>query len=290
MNLTNFELFRQGAEAKLYLGTYLGQRAIVKERFSKKYRLPELDVRLTRERLRAEARSLVKCKTLGIRTPTLYQVDQSCIVMEYLEFPTARDYIKTVLNNAKFPNEEQKITLTNLAQKIGQMVGKLHKNNLIHGDMTTSNMLVDANQDQQIYVIDFGLGDFSGTPEDKGVDLYVLERALISAHPNTEFMFDVILQSYGDELDNNKMRQAVLKKYEDVRMRGRKRDMVGWLIISSAQCKSIIVFCVLLFLSSLQRWKKKLNYDTFFVSNFLSKVFQDRSELFCVGIELFEKE
>jgi len=231
MNLTNFELFRQGAEAKLYLGTYLGQRAIVKERFSKKYRLPELDVRLTRERLRAEARSLVKCKTLGIRTPTLYQVDQSCIVMEYLEFPTARDYIKTVLNNAKFPNEEQKITLTNLAQKIGQMVGKLHKNNLIHGDMTTSNMLVDANQDQQIYVIDFGLGDFSGTPEDKGVDLYVLERALISAHPNTEFMFDVILQSYGDELDNNKMRQAVLKKYEDVRMRGRKRDMVGWLIM-----------------------------------------------------------
>ena len=231
MNLTNFELFRQGAEAKLYLGTYLGQRAIVKERFSKKYRLPELDVRLTRERLRAEARSLVKCKTLGIRTPTLYQVDQSCIVMEYLEFPTARDYIKTVLNNAKFPNEEQKITLTNLAQKIGQVVGKLHKNNLIHGDMTTSNMLVDANQDQQIYVIDFGLGDFSGTPEDKGVDLYVLERALISAHPNTEFMFDVILQSYGDELENNKMRQAVLKKYEDVRMRGRKRDMVGWLIM-----------------------------------------------------------
>ena len=114
--------------------------------------------------------------------------------------------------------------------KIGALVGKLHKNNLIHGDMTTSNMLVDTktNEDQsQIYVIDFGLGDFSGTPEDKGVDLYVLERALISAHPNTEFMFDVILQSYGDELDNNKMRQAVLKKYEDVRMRGRKRDMVG---------------------------------------------------------------
>ena len=80
----------------------------------------------------------------------------------------------------------------------------------------------------EIYAIDFGLGDFSGTPEDKGVDLYVLERALISAHPNTEFMFEAILQSYGEELENSKMRQAVLKKYEEIRLRGRKRDMVGW--------------------------------------------------------------
>lgn len=231
MDLTNFELIRQGAEAKLYLGDYLGQRAIIKERFAKKYRLPELDVRLTRERLRAEARSLVKCKTLGIKTPILYHVDQCCIVMEYLDFPTAKDYIKTILDdgNAKCPNAEQKTILTDLAMKIGAMVGKLHKNNLIHGDMTTSNMLVDAkNQDQiQIYVIDFGLGEFSGTPEDKGVDLYVLERALISAHPNTEFMFEAILQSYAEELDNNKMSKAVLKKYEEIRMRGRKRDMVG---------------------------------------------------------------
>jgi len=230
MDLTNFELLRQGAEAKLYLGTYLGQRAIVKERFSKKYRLPDLDVRLTRERMRAEARSLVKCKTLGIKTPVLYHVNQCCIVMEYLEYPTARDYIRNVLNGAKIPNPDQKTVLTELSMKIGQMIGKLHKNNLIHGDMTTSNMLVDANandQNQDICVIDFGLGDFSGTPEDKGVDLYVLERALISAHPNTEFMFEAILQSYGEELENSKMRQAVLKKYEEIRLRGRKRDMVG---------------------------------------------------------------
>lgn len=232
IDLANYELFKQGAEAKLYLGEYLGQRAVIKERFAKKYRLPELDVRLTRERLRAEARSLVKCKTLGIKTPILYHVDQSCIVMEYLEFPTAKDYIKTILDDGKtkIPNAEQRKILTDLAMKIGAMVGKLHKNNLIHGDMTTSNMLVDtkSNLDQiQIYVIDFGLGDFSGTPEDKGVDLYVLERALISAHPNTEFMFEAILKSYAEELENNKMSQAVLKKYEDIRMRGRKRDMVG---------------------------------------------------------------
>jgi len=234
IDLTNFELLRQGAEAKLYLGDYLGQRAIIKERFAKKYRLPELDVRLTRERLRAEARSLVKCKTLGIKTPVLYHVDQSCIVMEYLNFPTARDYIKTILEDGKtkIPNADQRKILTDLAIQIGAMVGKLHKNNLIHGDMTTSNMLVETKESMilnqiQIYVIDFGLGDFSGTPEDKGVDLYVLERALISAHPNTEFMFEAILKTYAEELHNEKMSQAVLKKYEEIRMRGRKRDMVG---------------------------------------------------------------
>ena len=73
----------------------------------------------------------------------------------------------------------------------------MHKNNVIHGDLTTSNMLVEDDKfGYKICLIDFGLGFAEGTPEDKGVDLYVLERALLSTHPNTEFMFDAAINSY----------------------------------------------------------------------------------------------
>lgn len=222
--MDNFKLLRQGAEAKLYQGTYLGQPALIKERFSKKYRLPELDEKLTRERMKSETRAIIKCKTLGIKTPNLYLVDQDKLIMEYIPCPTARDYIKDILNNTNTVDEAQKEILLNLGKKIGSMMAKLHNHNLIHGDMTTSNMLVDATNDQ-IYVIDFGLTSTEGTAEDKGVDLYVLERALISAHPNTEFLFNAILKTYEDHLKSPK--EAVMKKYAEIRLRGRKRDMIG---------------------------------------------------------------
>ena len=76
-------------------------------------------------------------------------------------------------------------------------------------------------------MIDFGLGYVDGAHEDKGVDLYVLERALTSTHPGTEFMFKQILQAYQAEIKDKKARNEVMKKYEEIRMRGRKRAMLG---------------------------------------------------------------
>ena len=92
----------------------------------------------------------------------------------------------------------------------------------MHGDMTTSNVLII---DNEICVIDFGLASTEcRSAEDKGVDLYVLERAIISAHPNMEFMFELILQAYQNEVSDW---QVIKKKFEEIRLRGRKRDMVG---------------------------------------------------------------
>lgn len=224
MNLKDFKLLRQGAEAKLHLGTYLGRQALVKERFSKKYRHPDLDTRLTKDRTKAEVRALIKCKTLGIRTPKIFHVNQEFIVMEYLNCPTARDYIRKVLNHKNEINAEQKVILEDLGSKIGAILGQLHQNHLIHGDLTTSNILVE--NESKLCLIDFGLGHSEGSAEDKGVDLYVLERALISAHPNTEFMFESILKAYKGHLDET-MRNDVIRKFEEIRMRGRKRTMVG---------------------------------------------------------------
>ena len=223
-DLNSFSLLKQGAEAKLYTGTFLGQKAIVKERFSKKYRHPTLDETLTRDRIKGEVRSLIRCKTVGIRTPTILHtdLDSSVIVMEYLEqFQTARDFIKTKMEAKS--NDPLQI----VSQKIGSILAKMHKAGIIHGDLTTSNILVEESPEGlELVLIDFGLGFAEGSAEDKGVDLYVLERALLSTHPNSEKLFKTIIDEYQKELGAKNCAE-VIKKFEEIRLRGRKRTMVG---------------------------------------------------------------
>ena len=103
----------------------------------------------------------------------------------------------------------------------------MHEKNIIHGDLTTSNMLLRKPAEQlDLIMIDFGLGYIENVAEDKGVDLYVLERAFLSTHPNTEKLFEVLLASYVKQY--GKASQEVIKKLDEIRLRGRKRTMVGW--------------------------------------------------------------
>jgi len=230
MDLSNFKLFKQGAEACMYVGEFLDQSAVVKQRFSKKYRHPALDLQLTKDRHRAEVRAVLKCKSIGVRTPVLYLADNATntIVMENIQdSDTARDFIN---KNLQDKNNQQ---LEDICKKIGSVVAKLHLHGIIHGDITTSNVLITKdnnivtkdNNNNNIVMIDFGLSFMEGTPEDKGVDLYVLERAFLSTHPNTEHLFALLLASYKNKL--GKQSGEVIKKFEEIRMRGRKRTMVG---------------------------------------------------------------
>ena len=129
-----------------------------------------------------------------------------------------------------------------LAKLMGEAVALLHAGKIIHGDLTTSNMLVlnaavqDGEMAEQaemvppparLAVIDFGLGYESKTLEDKAVDLYVLERALLSTHPNSEFMFKEVCTVYQTHQKASEEASRVLEKLLDVRARGRKRSMVG---------------------------------------------------------------
>ena len=108
----------------------------------------------------------------------------------------------------------------------GCTVAKLHFHGLIHGDITTSNILVIEKQDiVEVIMIDFGLSFQEGVSEDKGVDLYVLERAFLSTHPNTEDLFAEIMAAYKSKI--GKQSGDIIKKFEEIRMRGRKRTMVG---------------------------------------------------------------
>ncbi|XP_003787723.1 TP53-regulating kinase [Otolemur garnettii] len=221
--LSGLELVKQGAEARVFRGRFLGRAAVVKHRFPKGYRHPALEARLSRRRTVQEARALLRCRRAGISAPVVFFVDyaSNCLYMEEIEGSVSvRDHIQSTMETDKSPQN-----LFGLAKTIGRVLARMHDEDLIHGDLTTSNMLLKPPLEQQnIVLIDFGLSFVSGLPEDKGVDLYVLEKAFLSTHPNTETVFEAFLKSYSV---SSKKAKPVLKKLDEVRLRGRKRSMVG---------------------------------------------------------------
>ncbi|KAJ1799191.1 serine/threonine-protein kinase bud32 [Coemansia sp. RSA 2399] len=197
-------LIKQGAEARVYKSTIDGKLVVAKQRFSKTYRHPELDKKLTRGRLNQEARSLKRCREHGIRVPEVVRQDKdsATLYMQYIDGPTLKDWI---LNNSNQDSEKGYMLV------VGKILHTMHSHSIIHGDLTTSNMIID--NDGEVVLIDFGLSQISSSVEDKAVDLYVLERAFISTHPNSAQLFALVLEAY----DSSDEAKAVLRRLEDVR-------------------------------------------------------------------------
>lgn len=185
-----------------------------------------------------EARLLAKCQKLGVSAPTVYRQDNatSSIIMEYIDGIA----LKHVLQDPVTTADEK----ARLGSDAARLIGTLHTNNIIHGDFTTSNFLV-RRSDRHLFVIDFGLSYMSPSAEDKAVDLYVLERAFISSHPDDQHILDDILTHYEAYSSGS---SAVMKRLQAVRLRGRKRDMIGWwqsrADVYSFQYRNLNVACV----------------------------------------------
>ena len=215
----SWQMIKQGAEARIYTTDFFGKDAIVKERFCKSYRVPALDEKLTQRRMSQEVRSIARCRRYGIRAPAVYHMDsvRKIIVMERItDGLLLKDYVRQM-------DPEDNDTFTRLMHCVGQLLASMHDADVIHGDLTTSNMVYNVER-EELTLIDFGLSYVSALHEDKGVDLYVLERAFLSTHPRTEVHFQKLLDSYAK---NSKSSKAILSKLDEVRMRGRKRTMVG---------------------------------------------------------------
>ncbi|GMS96155.1 hypothetical protein PENTCL1PPCAC_18330 [Pristionchus entomophagus] len=216
----------QGAEARIFHSLYLGKPSVVKQRFAKKYRHSTLDERLNKHRVRAEVKGIMKAKQVGVETPALYMVDgeRNEIVMERVEGCTAKEWIE---KTRKEKNEQEfKESLSSFGVLLGTNVGKLHAASVVHGDLTTSNVLLRDGDPARIVLIDFGLSSqMKITAEEKGVDLYVLERAIASTHHDSQDLFLAILQGYEKSAGNGA--KGALEKLDEVRLRGRKRDMIG---------------------------------------------------------------
>lgn len=163
---------------------------------------------------------MTKARRLGVSTPVLYAVDPvlHSLTFEYVEGPSVKEIF---LDFGEQGIVEER--MDDITKQIGDAIGKLHDGGLIHGDLTTSNMLVQSGSNQLV-LIDFGLSFTSTLPEDKAVDLYVLERALLSMHSSCGNVMDRILAAYKK---SSKQWSSTLNKLAQVRQRGRKRTMVG---------------------------------------------------------------
>ena len=186
--------------------------AIVKHRLPKSYRIGEIDEKIRKHRTKSEAKILSDVKRAGVRAPVLYDVDlkRKDIIMEDIPGPMIKDIMPDLAH------EKRK----ELAVAIGETIRAFHDVDIIHGDLTGSNMiLVDNNLEDignNLAVFDFGLGRYSDLLEDKAVDLLVLKKSFQSVdYEIASETFDWILDAY--DSDSRKMRD----KISEIQSRGR---------------------------------------------------------------------
>jgi len=161
------KLLKKGAEADIYLTQWESTRAILKIRKSKKYRNTVLDSKIRKQRTIRESQTISEVKSFGIPTPLVYNVDleKSAIIMQEIPGQLIHD-----LSDSK---------IIDLSKEIGRLVGMMHKNGIMHGDLTTSNFIYYKNK---VFVIDFGLSQKTIKSEDHAVDLRLIKEILNSAH------------------------------------------------------------------------------------------------------------
>jgi Kae1-associated kinase Bud32 len=193
-------LISQGAEAKIYLI----KDKVIKDRIPKLYRHPKLDKQIRKKRTKSESKLLYKAIIQGVEVPKVLLTKEYELHLSNIK----GDKLSETLNN--YSKEKQ----LKVMQKIGGRVALLHKINIIHGDLTTSNMILS---ESSVYLIDFGLGFFSTKIEDKAVDLHLIKQALEAKHfQNWKELFNEFSKSYKWE-DSEK----VLSRLEVVEKRGR---------------------------------------------------------------------
>ncbi|MBU2612400.1 MAG: Kae1-associated serine/threonine protein kinase [Nanoarchaeota archaeon] len=197
------KILSRGAEAVIYLS----RDKVIKKRLKKGYRIPELDKKITKRRTKAETKLLKKASGV-IKSPTPEKTNkENEIIIPFIE----GDKLSEKLNSY---NDKKQLEVM---KKIGLEVGKLHKEGIIHGDLTTSNMIL---KDKEIYIIDFGLGSFNGKYEQKGVDVHLLKEALEAKHfQNYKKLFLAFKSGY-KSIDKNEAKK-VFERLEAIEKRGR---------------------------------------------------------------------
>jgi TP53 regulating kinase-like protein len=204
------KLFKKGAEGDIYLTKFDNDSAILKTRKTKPYRHPILDDRIRKQRTIREAAIISEAKSFGIRTPLVYQVNTNdcTILMQQIDGVLVRN-----LKGAK---------LKSACTEIGKITATLHKNGIVHGDLTTSNFISKNNK---IYAIDFGLAQKSIRVEDHAVDLRLYKEILSSAHVQVmETLWNAFLNGYKSIIGTERFNK-ILNQLSIIEGRGRYARM-----------------------------------------------------------------
>jgi TP53 regulating kinase-like protein len=204
-------LIKKGAEASLFLEDWHDRKVIMKKRLPKNYRLSQLDEQIRTYRTVHEPQLIHRAKEAGVPTPTIFLIDtkSSTIIMGYVE----GKQVKQVLNS--FETEKR----LNLCRHIGELIGQLHSHGIIHGDLTTSNMILTPYE--KVFFVDFGLSEYSEELEIRGVDLHLMKRAFQSTHFRfAEECFEAVIEGYA-KIVGKETTKDVLEKIKEIEKRGR---------------------------------------------------------------------
>lgn len=236
------EIIAKGAEANIYNSNWMNRETIIKKRIPKSYRIKELDESIRKHRVKNEAKLLNYVKKFGIRTPILYDIDirEKSINMEKINGMELKNIVKILKENEKEV----------LFKELGRKIANLHENEIIHGDLTSSNIILSNDntldnkldsekytskhnekdlsknfKDLNIVFIDFGLGKYSNLVEDASVDLLSFKKTMQSIdYKSTDKYFNLLLNGYKSiyhENNNKSKYKEIISTLEDIQSRGR---------------------------------------------------------------------
>ncbi len=213
------EIIKKGAEAVLVKGMWLDQEALYKVRLPKTYRIPQIDAKLRVDRTITEARILGALLEAGIPVPGLLDVDAKggIIVMEFIHGQRIKDMVSALQGK-----------LGPIFEKVGYLVAAIHELDIIHGDLTTSNIIYESKPDSEdisFTFIDFGLARHSTSIEDKSVDIHLFKRVITSTHASMyNAMFPPFMAGYKRFLEEQGRSTDFIKisrRLEQIESRGR---------------------------------------------------------------------
>lgn len=192
---------KKGAEADIYITEWAGKKAVSKVRAPKPYRHPELDAAIRKHRTIHEASFISAAKTAGVMTPFVHFVDPASaeIIMEFVEGDNVRDAITP-----------------DLCYEMGRYAAMVHASNIIHGDLTTSNFIVN----KKLVLLDFGLSYYSERTEDMATDVRLIKEVFTSAHIAIKKAFPRFAEGYAS-VAGKKRTDKILKNVKEIEQRGR---------------------------------------------------------------------
>ena len=205
------KLVKKGAEADIYVTSWNGKNSILKIRKKKDYRVDSLDIRIRTLRTIREAKMISESKSFGITTHLVYFVDEKkCeIYLQFIKGKLVRDLpLKQIVKACK---------------EIGKIVGTLHKNGVMHGDLTTSNFILSQ---RGLVILDFGLAQKTNTIDDYAIDLRLFKEVLNSAHAQiVDNAWTIFVQGYQSILGKT-LTGKVINQVSVIEKRGRYANVI----------------------------------------------------------------
>jgi TP53 regulating kinase-like protein len=192
---------KRGAEADIYLVEWAGKKAISKVRTPKPYRHEELDAAIRKHRTIHEANFMSAAKIAGVMTPFVHFVDpaRAEIIMEFVEGENVRN-----------------VLAPDLCYEMGRCAAELHASNIIHGDLTTSNFIIN----KKLVLLDFGLSYYSERMEDMATDIRLTKEVFTSAHISVKKVFPSFVEGYAS-ITGKKRTDKILENVKEIEQRGR---------------------------------------------------------------------